>query len=681
MIPWQLPLAAVPEIKYYLFVQGLYPLIIIESIAAAAICLYGSYRSFSRWLMGQPIPIPDHLGARLANVLRYSLAQVKVWRHRLPGVIHSLIFWGTTLLLIGTILDAIESEITLRFLQARFLIGPVYLWFKLAMNIGGLMLIAGILLAYYRRARRITPNLPMGPMEHYLLLSLLTIAITGFFLDSVNTYAYRVSYMFPYDVVGYSLASLYRDLGITVAQLVPAYRAVWLFHMTLAIMSIGFIPYTKFSHIFVHGGLNVLYYRLEPPSAFRPVEDLQGKVERGEVVGATTASELTWKERLDLDACVKCARCTNACPAFASGKPLSPMHLVQALREAVHAGPSSKLVSDGPLAPEAYWSCTTCGACVRECPAMIHHVELITDVRRGLVSTGGAVPEGLSQALYNVMRLGNPFGFDPDERTRWMERVSTDLGIPFAEPGEEYDYIYWVGCNTAYDPNLRPVAESLLRLLKRAGVKVALLREETCCGEPVRRIGDEYLFSENARSVGEALSRYRFKSLLVSCPHGYNNFKHEMPLYGVRFDVVHHTQLLSRLVAEGRIEPADASGIRVTYHDPCYLARWNGILEEPRSLIRATGAELSEMARHGADSFCCGGGGAQFFFDIKIGERVSKIRASQASATGADTVVVACPFCNSMFRSEAQSFGLRVLDVAQLLEGERGALDQALRGT
>jgi Fe-S oxidoreductase len=671
VIPWQLLFLqfSIPEIKYYLFVKDLEPLVWIESAVAAIICIYGSYRAVSRWLMGQPVPMPDHLGARLGNVAKYTFAQVKVWRHRLPGVLHSLIFWGTTILLIGTILDAIESEFTLRFLDARFLIGPTYLWFKLAMNIGGLMLIAGILLAYYRRLRGLTPNLPMGPMEHYMLLSLLTIAITGFFMDSVNTYAYRTSYMYPYDLVGYSLASLYRNLGISVAQLVPAYSAVWVFHMTLAIMSIGFIPYTKFSHIFVHGALNVLYYRLDSPAAFRPIEDLEGRVERGEVIGATKASELTWKERLDLDACVKCARCTNACPAVASGKPLNPMLLVQAAKDAVHAGPSSPLVSEGPLIPEAYWSCTTCGACVRECPAMIHHVELILDMRRGMVSTGGAVPEGLSQALYNTMRLGNPFGFDPDERTRWMEKVSTEIGIPFAEPGEEYDYIYWVGCNTAFDPNLRPVAESLLRLLKGAGIKVALLREETCCGEPARRIGDEYLFSENTKAVGGVLSNYKFKSLLVSCPHGYNNFKHEMPLYGVKFEVVHHAQLLSRLVAEGRVKPADASGLRVTFHDPCYLARWNGVVEEPRSLIRATGADLVEMARHGADSFCCGGGGAQFFFDIKIGERVSKLRTAQAAETGAKKVVVACPFCNAMFRSEAQSFGLDVIDIAQLLEG------------
>ncbi len=671
MIAWHLLLlqASIPEIKYYLFVKNLEPLVWIESAIAAAICAYGSYRAVSRWLMGQPLPVPDHVGARLRNVARYTLAQVKVWRHRLPGILHSLIFWGTTLLLIGTILDAVESEVTLRFLDERFLVGSTYLWFKLAMNVGGLMLIAGILLAYYRRLRGLTPNLPMGFMEHYMLLSLLTIALTGFFLDSVNTYAYRMSYMYPYDLIGYSLASLYGRLGISVAQLVPAYRAVWLLHMTLAIMSIGFMPYTKFSHIFVHGALNVFYYRLDPPAAFRPVEDLEGKVERGEVIGATKASELTWKERLDLDACVKCARCTNACPAVASGKPLNPMLLVQAAKEAVHRGPATPLVSEGPLAPEAYWSCTTCGACVRECPAMIHHVELILDVRRGMVSTGGAVPEGLSQALYNVMRLGNPFGFDPDERVKWMENLSANLGVPFADPNEEYDYIYWIGCNTAFDPNLRPVAESLLRLLKGAGLKVAILREETCCGEPARRIGDEYLFSENAKAVGRILSNYKFKAILVSCPHGYNNFKNEMPLYGVKFEVVHHTQLLSRLLAEGRIKPADASSVRVTFHDPCYLARWNGVVEEPRLLIRSTGAELVEMARHGADSFCCGGGGAQFFFDIKIGERISKMRAAQAAGTGAKKVVVACPFCNSMFRSEAQNFGLEVLDVAQLLEG------------
>lgn len=660
----------IAAISHFIFVKDLEPLVYISTIIAAIILCYGLYRAIKIWKMGQPIPWFDDLGRRIYYLFKYSIWQVKVRANPLPGLIHTLIFWGTTILLIGTVLRAVEFDITLKTISSRFLVGGVYLGCKLALNIGGMVLILGLILAYYRRIRGLTPNLPFGPRDHYMLISLLLIALTGFFLDSVNTLAYRMGWIGFFDPIGWSLALLYESQGLTYTSLITVYRAVWIFHMLLAVFSIGFLPFTKFFHIVAAGFFNIFYSRLEHPSAFKPISKIDEKVEKGEVLGAVKMSDLSWKQRMDFDACTECARCQNVCPAVASGKPLSPMLLIQSLKKLMYErGGDAPLASEDTVDPNIYWSCVTCGACVYECPAMIHHVETILDVRRGLVSAEGYVPEGLMQASYNIMRLGNPFGFNPDDKASWMQELSKRTGVPFAQPGEEYDYLYWIGCNTGFDPNIRPVAEALLTLLKRAGIKVALLAEETCCGEPARRIGDEFLFEETVKTVGDILSHYKFKSLLVNCPHGYNNFKHEYPLYGVKIDVVHHTQLLHQLLLEGKVKPREAKDLIVTYHDPCYLARWNDVLDEPRSLIKSTGAELIEMKNNGKRTFCCGGGGGHFFFDIKIGERISKLRAQQAAETGAKTIVVACPFCNAMLRSEAEAMGLKVVDVAQLLAG------------
>ena len=658
--------AGLVGIEHFLYVEDLEPLVYVFTLAVAIVLVYGFSRYSRRWF-GKAfyLPKPNRIAERLGRLFSHSLLQAKVLQKMFEGAIHALIFYGMLLLFIATFLRGIEFEITLRLFDERFLVDGVYRAFKLMAVSGGLMALAGIVLAFYRRARGLTTGLPQSREDYAVLLLLGVILVTGFILDAINTIAYRREWIGYWDPIGMYLSGLFQ--GMDEDALRQLYRGLWLFHLGIAMTGIALLPFTKLSHIVVSGILNIFYSRLEHPSAFKPVDNLEKAVETGEL-GIVKLSHTTWKQRMDYDACTKCARCHNACPANISGKPLSPMRMVLDMRQAMDRGDWDKDI-EAIMEPDIFWSCVMCGACVYECPVDIHHVETILDARRGLYAKGGNVPEGLLQLSYNIMRTGNAYGMNPVDREEWIRSLEERGLAEVAREGEEYDVLYWTGCNVSYDPNLRGVGESLLKLLKTAGLRVAVLAEEQCCGEPVRRAGDELMFAEVAKTNYEALKRYKFKKLLVNCPHGYNVFKHEYPLYGYELDVVHHTLLLDQLVKEGRLPKPVANAYKdVTYHDPCYLGRWNGHFEEPRNLLRnVKGLRLKEMPRNRERSFCCGAGGAHGFFELKKGKRISRIRAEEAASTGAKVVAVACPFCNAMFRSEASDLGFEVKDIAEIL--------------
>ncbi|MBP1357343.1 MAG: 4Fe-4S dicluster domain-containing protein [Sulfolobus sp.] len=656
-------------IEYFVFVKNLAFLVYLFTIIGAVPFCYGIYRSHKMWIQKGEFYSFDHLWLRLKRMLIYGLGNKKVLHQTQGGLMHIILYIGIMGLFLATILSGIQLEITMRFFNTQFLLGPVYLGFKLMANISGILVIIGIGIALWRRIAKTYPYLPTSAQDYLILVDLLVIVATGFILDGANTWYYRLQWIDHYDLVGYEIALWLKSIyGFNYNAFAGIYTIIWLIHITLAIWSVAFIPYTKLYHMIVGGIFNTFFSRLEEPSAFKPIKDMDKRIEENKPLGALAIKDLSWKQRMDFDACIKCARCTNACPANASGKPLNPMNLIQTLKGQMHSGKYEvKLIPD-VIAPQIIWSCTTCGACVEECPMLIHHVETILDLRRGVYSIGENVPQELQQVSYNIMRVGNPYGYDPLERSKFIEKLSNELGIEIAQEGKEYDYIYWLGCNASYDPNVQKVAYSLLKVLRKAGINVAILADEACCGEPARRIGDEYLFRDIVLKTTETLKRYKFKNLLVSCPHGYNNFKKEYPLYSdIKLNVVHHSQLLSQLIKEGEIKPNKRLDVIVTYHDPCYLARWNSITEDPREVIKEV-ATLKEMKRVRQHTFCCGGGGGGAFYDIKIGERISKLRIKEASETGAKKVIVACPFCNIMLRAEAPTYNLEVMDIAELLD-------------
>ncbi|MEN2999924.1 MAG: (Fe-S)-binding protein [Acidilobaceae archaeon] len=666
-------------IIHYFMVEDLRPFVYLSALIAVSIVAYNLLLSYRRWSTGGE---KIQLRLSLGNLLSYSLLQRKVLRHGLPGLLHLLIFLGILWLLVMTSLRALDTYFF------NFLVGDLWKAYKFLGNVAGASVILGIAIAVIRRERGLTPNLPKDRSYYLVYALLLFIVISGFTLNGLLAAAHRSSFESPlFDPLGYLFYLAFS--GLSFDEIRTYYRGLWVIHMTAAMATIALIPFTNLWHI-IASNLNIALARPGPPvGALRSYPDVDERISSGAGVGIVKLSASSWKQRMDWDACTSCMRCTNACPAFAAGKPLSPQNVMVTLRDLMYRGRwESQPWGEGGVEADAVWSCVTCGACVNECPVLIHQVDSILDLRRGMLTLGDpSVPEGSLGALTSMQQMGNPFGSSPVAKEEWMEELRTSLGEIVAKEGEEYDILYWPGCATTYDPRIREVAVSTLRVLSKLGYKVAIIPDPLCTGDPALRMGEELLFLEKATEFLEALSKYRFKTLLVSCPHCYTAIKWEYKRYKEYFKqrlgekgevlerlrVEHHAKLLGQLVREGKLKGGVVKAY-VTYHDPCYLGRWNGVYEEPREVLKSIGRlKLLEMPRNREKSFCCGGGGGQLFYEVKKGERISRLRSEEASKTldvgqARKIVAVTCPFCNIMFRGEAEQYGFEVKDVAELLE-------------
>ena len=438
--------------------------------------------------------------------------------------------------------------------------------------------------------------------------------------------------------------------------------------MVLAYGSMALIPVSRLTHIWIGGIVNTFFSRLEPPGALSPIPNIYEIIEEDGTIGVQRCSETTWKQRMDFDSCVQCARCHNACPAQVSGKPLSPMKVIMNMRGLMAGDGWERDIWPGTVELDTIWSCVSCGACVSECPLLIDPVDTIMELRRGLYFEEKNVPREIQEISFNIMNDGNPYAFGSSEKEEWTKGLVENGLCEYATVGTEYDYLYWISCVIRYDSELRGSTESLLKILKRMGKRVAILVDKQCCGDPARRIGDELMFVEVAKMNHEALSQFTFERMLTSCPHCFNSFKFEYPQYGFEIDVEHYTTTVDELLREASPDLKIDTGQTVTFHDPCYLGRWNKVYDAPRRIIESIdGITLKEMDRTREKSFCCGGGGGHMFYEIKEGERISKLRMEESIQTDAETLLVACPYCNTMLKSEA-SEKIKVMDIAELLE-------------
>jgi len=640
----------------------LWPMYLL-TFATLGVCLTWFRRRLPVYRQGRPVLRTDRPAVRVAAALRGVLLQGKVLRQKGAGTAHSLFFWGFFLLLIGTMLIFLQADLTDPLFGVRFLRGTFYEYFSLVLDLAGaaaLLMLGGL---FVRRYLLRPAGLESGRDDLIMHGLLFAILVSGFVVEGLRMAVTEVVAnpdLARWSPVGLVLAKGFS--GTSEATLRALHQGLWWGHFALVLAFIVVLPMTRLRHI-VTTSLNYFFADLGPKGN---VVTLDLEDEGNETFGAAKISDLTWKDIFDADACTLCKRCQDRCPAHATDKPLSPMKLVSQIGAAAFTAPEAPLLET--VEREAIWSCTTCRACQEICPAAIEHLPKILEIRRNLVLMDGEFPgEEAVAAVDNTEVNGNPLGMAFAARGDWTE----GLGIKTLEEDPEVDILYFVGCYASFDKRNIKIARSFVRLCQAAGIKVGILgREEKCCGDPVRKLGNEYLYQNLAAENIERIKGYGVRQIVTTCPHCFNALGKDYRDLGLDVPVEHYTATLRRLLDEGRLR-VKADPFSCTYHDSCYLGRYNDILTEPRALIRAAGGELREMERHGLESFCCGAGGGRILVEEKLGSRISETRAKMAAATGADVLVSNCPFCLSMFEDGIKGAELQgdlvPRDIAEIL--------------
>lgn len=445
-------------------------------------------------------------------------------------------------------------------------------------------------------------------------------------------------------------------------------------HWGFVLFVLVFIAYSRYLHM-IASMFNVLLQSPPPKGALRPID-----LEKAESFGAAKITDFNRKQLLDLYSCVIYGQCQEVCPATASGKALNPKNLIDDLKEhlvtegpgLLKGGTPTKSMIGEVITEEVIWACTTCRACQEACPVAVEHVEKIIDMRRNLVMEQASIPETAEGALRSIEDRGHPWRGTTLSRTDWAE----GLELKVLADDSDIDILFWVGCTGALEERSTKISQATAKLLKAAGVNFGILgTEESCCGEPARRLGNEYLFQMQAKKNIEILKNYGVKRIVTACPHGYHTLKNEYPQFGGKFEVIHHTQLIAQLLKEGKLKVKKGLGELVTYHDACYLGRYNDIYQPPRGIVKSIpDIKLVEMERNKENSFCCGGGGGHMWLEEHEGRRVNELRTEQAIETGAQKVVTACPFCLQMFddgiKTKEAEEKLKAMDIAELLAAQ-----------
>jgi Fe-S oxidoreductase len=651
-------------------------------------------------LIGAGRPAPERFeGAwtRLRAELVEVFGQRKLLKRPIPGIAHFLTFWGFVLLL-TTILEAYGELFSDRF--ALPLVGH---WAVLGFlqDLIAVAVLASLLVFTVIRLRESPTRRERGSRfyrshtgQAWVILGMIAAVI-------VTLLVYRgvraARGTLPYGDWAFASHAIGRALdGLGPATLRALDEAFLLSHLTVVMGFLVLVMYSKHLHIF-SAPFNVAFSRR--PDALGPLVTLKidpEQMSEEDVFGAGKVEDLQWKQLLDLVTCTECGRCQDQCPAWNTGKPLSPKLVITDLRdhmvakapfllgEASAEAPaghdpevlSKDLVTD-VVGYDVVWSCTTCGACVEQCPVDIEHVDTIVDMRRYQVLMESRFPTEAGTMLRNVESSGDPWGLGAGQRLAWTEGLEFEVPVVTGRIPDDVEYLYWVGCAGALEDRARKTVRSIARLLHRAGVRFAVLGpRESCTGDPARRLGNEYLYQMQAQQNIETLTEVGARKVIASCPHCFNTLAREYPDLGGNYEVVHHSQLLQRLVDEGRLTPSTPLELSVTYHDPCYLGRHNKVYDAPRKLLEVVpGVRPVEMHRCRERGFCCGAGGARMWMEERIGKRVNLERTDEALSTGADVIGTACPYCTVMLddavkqrQAEGGAEGVRVLDIAQVLE-------------
>lgn len=653
-------------------------------LVSLALFLYGCYRHYRVWRLGQPDSRRDRWGERLQCMLTNTLGHKRLLQDSFPGFMHLLIFWGFVMLVFGTFVVGLQADLGMNTMYGTF-----YLVLSFLLDLLGLAAIVGILIAIVRRYVVRPSRLDSGPDDAISLLLILAILVGGYLLEGLRIVGTQDPWA-AWTPVGVWAGSFYQ--GMDQAAIAGWYRGVWWSHLILAFAFIAYLPYSKLFHIFT-GPANQFMRSLAPKGALNLIDFENEEVE---CYGIDQIEKFTWKQLFDLDVCTRCGRCQDNCPANLSDKHLSPKRLIQDLKEHLYLRAPELLqqrvqatvegASEAASTAEAedcqamiggavteadLWSCTTCRSCMEQCPVMVEHLDKIIEMRRFLVLTESRFPQELQLAYRNMENNGNPWGIGWAKRADWAD----GLGVTLMADDQEVDLLYWPGCAGAFDDRNKKVATAVLKVLQAAGLKVGILgTEEKCCGDSARRSGNEYLYQTLAQENIETLNNYGVKKIVTQCPHCFNTLKNEYPQLGGNYEVIHHSQLLADLLRQGKLNlHGNLEGV-VTYHDSCYLGRYNQVYTAPRQVLASIpGVQLKEMDRHHQKSFCCGAGGGRMWLEEHEGQRINVMRTEQALALQPDYVATACPFCLTMLedgvKAKEMEDKVKVKDMAELLAG------------
>ncbi len=673
-------------------------LIYIFMFIPIGLFIYGAYLRIRVWTVAKGhAPRNDKITDRIISFVKYTFGHIRVIRRPLAGWNHFFLFWGFVLLFIATIAFASWDKIGFPPLTGAF-----YVYFSSIIDIFGFLAIIGVtvlaIIRYIAKPDRLNDT---KPLDGWILLLIWAILVTGYVLEGMriagqiqlSTSMAQIAYEQKASPVGWVFAMPFVNAKLT--NVLLGHRILWWFHMVISFIFIAIIPYTKLWHIFT--SMIRYFTRTFNQGAVRLIEN----IEEAETYGVEAIEEFAWHDLLDLDACIRCGRCQDACPAYNTGKALNPkVTLIQAMKKHMDervpyllkqnpddAEAALSMTTDGevksPLethliydvvTPEVLWDCTNCGGCVEHCPMYIEHINKIIDMRRNLVMWQGDMPTEAQSALTNLERNYNPWGVGWANRADWLsERNIRDKVNLLSEDEDEFEYLLFGGCAVSFDDRYKKVGEALVNLLHDAGVKFAYLgTEEVCCGDPPRRLGNEYLYQTLAQQNIDTFNKYKVKKIITICPHGYNTLKNEYPQMDGNFEVYHYTQVLAELVAEGRIKP-NKELARVSYHDSCFLGRHNNVYMPPREVIKAAGGQINEVEKSKEYGFCCGAGGGRMWLEeyaVPGFKRINETRTNQLLVTEPEYIITNCPYCLTMLDDGVKDSGredVKVVDVAEFL--------------
>ncbi|HJU74341.1 MAG TPA: (Fe-S)-binding protein [Gemmatimonadaceae bacterium] len=629
----------------------------------------------------------DDIPRRLWNLLTIGFAQTKILRDPVAGPLHAFVFWGFLVLQIGA-LEILIQGVAPAFSYGDILPAPVHWLFLLSQELtAGAVLVAVAALLYRRIVVR--PKRLRGDRVHSGDAILILAMIAGLMITLVLVSATHRLGGAPYPLAvqpaSAPVAAMFSAAGMSPGVASAIGTTSWWTHALLILVFLNYLPYSKHLHVIVSLPNTFLANTSGPGRVgAMPLMDLEAETEQ---FGASDVQHLTWKNLLDGYTCTECGRCTAVCPANITGKPLSPRKIMIDTRQRTlelapllvgEAAPNGDVrehrLLDQFITEDELWACTSCRACVYECPVSIDQLEIINELRRYLVLSESRFPEEVQPAFESLERNGAPWAFPPSSRADWAAGLDIPTMAELAERGETPELLYWVGCMGSFDDRAKKTTVAVARILQAAGVRFAILgQEESCNGDPARRMGNEYLYQMLAKQNIETLDGYHVRTIITNCPHCFHQLGKEYEALGGHYDVIHHSTYIAALLEAGRVPlgAAHDGAERIVFHDACYLGRYNGVYEEPRDVIRKAlpVVQVVEAARSKDRSLCCGAGGGRMFMEERIGKRINVERKQELAATGADTVAVACPFCMTMLADAGRGSEdyVPVVDIAELV--------------